>query len=82
MTFETEDEFIRAVMADTCEGRAQAAASSAFYPNFVHRVIDGWHVITSPDVPGLYIASTDVSAAIADLGPAVRALRELNQVMP
>jgi hypothetical protein len=50
------------------------------YPNFVYKLVDRWHVITSPDVPGLYIASTDISAAISDIGTAVRTLRELNAV--
>lgn len=38
---------------------------------------DGWLVVTSPEMPGLYVASNDHAKAMADVLPAIKAIREL-----
>jgi hypothetical protein len=43
---------------------------------YQHR--DGWHVFTSPDMPGLYIASKEPRAAYEDVPIAVKRLIELD----
>jgi hypothetical protein len=43
---------------------------------YKHR--DGWHVFTSPDLHGLYIASQDPKAAYDDVPVAIQALIELD----
>lgn len=44
-----------------------------------HRCVDGWHVFTSADVHGLYVASKDPLKAVEDVIPSVRLLIEMNE---
>lgn len=39
---------------------------------------DGWHVFTSADVLGLYVASEDAETAFDDVGPSIEKLVKLN----
>lgn len=39
---------------------------------------DGWHCFTSPDVPGLWVASPSLWRCLLDLWPSIRLLRRLN----
>lgn len=39
---------------------------------------DGWHVFTSNDLPGLYVASTDAETAYNDVGPSIEKLLKLD----
>jgi hypothetical protein len=43
---------------------------------YQHR--DGWHIFTSPEIPGLYIASKDPRSAYEDVPVAVKRLIELD----
>jgi len=44
-----------------------------------HRCVDGWHVFTSADVFGLYVASKDPMKAIEDVIPSVQLLLRKNE---
>ena len=44
-----------------------------------YRVIDGWHVFTSADVPGLYVANEDQEVAFDAVGPTIEMLLQLNE---
>lgn len=44
-----------------------------------YKHVDGWHVFTSTDIPGLYVASEDPERAYNDVGPSVQKLLELNE---
>ncbi|GEM_PF-3233013 len=39
-----------------------------------YRQVSGWHVFTSEDVPGLYVASPDAIRAYNDVGPSIQRL--------
>lgn len=39
---------------------------------------DGWHVFTSQDLPGLYVASRDASVAFKDVATAIEVLFRLD----
>ena len=39
---------------------------------------DGWHVFSSLDVPGLYVASKDPETAFNDVAPSIEKLAKLN----
>jgi hypothetical protein len=43
-----------------------------------YRHRDGWHIFTSQDIPGLYIASQNAKAAYEDVPVAVKRLLELD----
>lgn len=43
-----------------------------------YRHRDGWHIFTSTDIPGLYVASQDARAAYEDVPIAVKRLIELD----
>lgn len=43
-----------------------------------YRSIEGYHIFTSPDVYGLYIASRDLQVARSQVVPALRELLHLN----
>ncbi|HTG25191.1 MAG TPA: hypothetical protein VK681_34560 [Reyranella sp.] len=44
-----------------------------------YRVIDGWHVFTSADVRGLYVANENQEAAFNAVGPTIETLLQLNE---
>jgi hypothetical protein len=44
-----------------------------------YRIIDGWHVFTSADVRGLYVANEDQEAAFNAVGPTIETLLQLNE---
>jgi hypothetical protein len=44
-----------------------------------YRFIDGYHVFTSHEVYGLYVASKDPNKAYHDVGPAIEQLLKLNE---
>jgi hypothetical protein len=44
-----------------------------------YREIEGYHIFTSPDVFGLYIATKDAARAQAQIAPAVVELLKLNE---
>jgi len=44
-----------------------------------HRFIDGYHVYTSDDVYGLYVASQDAREAYDAVAPSLQRLIELNE---
>ena len=44
-----------------------------------HRVIDGWHVFTSKDVEGLYVAHPEMATAFDAVAPTIEKLLELNE---
>lgn len=43
-----------------------------------HKVINGLHVFTSPDVPGLYVAHPDESVAHGQVHESVEAINRIN----
>lgn len=45
----------------------------------VYQKIEGWHVFTSPDLEGLYVASPDPRRAYDDVGTAIRNLKYFNE---
>ena len=47
--------------------------------DIVHRVVDDWHVFTSDEIFGLYVASEDPKQAYDMLAPAVEELLRLNE---
>lgn len=44
-----------------------------------YRVVDGWHVFTSADVRGLYVANENQEAAFNAVGPTIETLLQLNE---
>ena len=44
-----------------------------------YRLVDGWHVFTSADVHGLYVANEDQEAAFNSIAPTVETLLQLNE---
>jgi hypothetical protein len=44
-----------------------------------YRFIDGYHIYTSDDVYGLYVASQDAQKAYAAVAPSLQKLIELNE---
>jgi hypothetical protein len=44
-----------------------------------YRVVDGWHVFTSKQVRGLYVANPDQRLAYEAVGPSIEKLLELNE---
>jgi hypothetical protein len=44
-----------------------------------YRIIDGWHVFTSADVHGLYVANENQEAAFNAVGPTIETLLQLNE---
>jgi predicted RNase H-like HicB family nuclease len=42
---------------------------------------DGWYVATSDDLPGLYVAHSDIDEVIADIPDTIKALYEADQGM-
>lgn len=43
-----------------------------------YKCVEGYHVYTSPELPGLYVASKDAALAAADVAPAIRMLLEMD----
>jgi hypothetical protein len=43
-----------------------------------YKHVEGWHVFTSKDLPGLYVASMDARSAFEDIPTAIQKLLELN----
>ena len=43
-----------------------------------HKVIGELHVITSPDLPGLYVANPDEAVAESQVGEAIAAIERIN----
>jgi hypothetical protein len=46
-----------------------------------HRQIDDWHVFTSTDLPGLYVANKDAKTAFNDVSTAIEKLLLLDSNM-
>ena len=44
-----------------------------------YRYVDGYHIFTSEDVYGLYVASRDAGRAFEDVAPALQELIRLNE---
>lgn len=44
-----------------------------------YKYAEEWHVFSSEDLPGLYIASKSAEAAYKDVAPAIEKLLELNE---
>lgn len=44
-----------------------------------YKHVDGWHVFTSPDLPGLYIASNDPEKAFRDVSKGIEALLKADE---
>jgi hypothetical protein len=44
-----------------------------------YRIIDGWHVFTSADVRGLYVANENQEAAFNAVGATIETLLQLNE---
>ena len=53
------------------------ARSAAIRVNY--RFIDGYHIYTSSDVYGLYVANADSQAAYDAVGPSLERLIKLNE---
>jgi len=53
------------------------ADQAAIHVNY--RLIDGYHVYTSDDVYGLYVANTDAQAAYDAVAPSLERLVKLNE---
>ena len=45
-----------------------------------YREIDGYHIFTSNDIYGLYVAAKDFADAVEYLGPSIKMLMEANRV--
>lgn len=43
-----------------------------------YKLVDGWHVFQSDELPGLYVASMDAERAFNDVGPSIELLMKLN----
>lgn len=43
-----------------------------------YKNVDGWHVFSSDELPGLYVASQDAETAYNDVAVAIEKLIELN----
>lgn len=56
-------------------GRQQQMTSSI---SVDYKHVDGWHVFSSGDLPGLYVASKDAKEAYEDIPVAVEQLLKLN----
>lgn len=41
--------------------------------------LDGWHVFTSDELPGLYVASQDAETAYNDVAPSIETLLSLDE---
>ena len=48
-------------------------------PRIEHKVVGEFHVFTSPDVPGLYVAHRDASTARASIKPSLDALERITR---
>jgi hypothetical protein len=44
-----------------------------------YKAVDGWHIFTSRDVPGLYVASKDAKIAYDDVALSIQMLLRLNE---
>jgi hypothetical protein len=44
-----------------------------------YKGVDGWHIFDSDELPGLFVASRDPSAAFNDLAPAIEMLFRLDE---
>jgi len=44
-----------------------------------YRVVDGWHIFTSKQVRGLYVANPDQRLAYEAIGPSIEELLKLNE---
>lgn len=44
-----------------------------------YKFSEGWHVFTSKDVPGMYVASKDAETAYNDVAPSIELLLRLNE---
>ena len=42
-----------------------------------HREKDGWHIFTSPQLPGLFVAHPDFQTALNDVPRSIELLKEL-----
>src|SRR4029079_4918767 len=58
---------------------AEMSSDSCGTVNVRYREIDGFHVFTSDDVRGLYVASKDVQEAYGAIAPTIQTLLELNE---
>lgn len=43
-----------------------------------YKFVDGWHIFSSRDVRGLYVASKDAERAFRDVGPSIETLLRLS----
>jgi hypothetical protein len=43
-----------------------------------YKYLDGWHIFSSKDVRGLYVASKSAEKAYADVGPSIETLLRLS----
>ncbi len=48
-------------------------------PEIVHRMVGEFHLLTSPDVPGLYVADRDLAVAEARIDPSIEALARMRE---
>ena len=44
-----------------------------------YKCVDGWHVFSSPSMPGLYVSSQDAEKAFHDVGPSIEVLFEMDE---
>lgn len=44
----------------------------------LYKVVDGWHVFVSPELPGLYVASQDLAKAYNDVARSIEMLLSLD----
>ena len=44
-----------------------------------YKVVDGWHIFVSEELPGLCVASPDLALAYEDVAQSIQALLELDE---
>jgi len=59
--------------------RAARTAELAAAIRVNYRFVDGYHIYTSEDVYGLYVANRDATKAYAAVGPSLEKLIQLNE---
>lgn len=64
-------------MGGGCVGGRKMAEAAAITVNY--RFIEGYHIYTSTDVYGLYVAHMDARTAYEAVGPSLEKLIELNE---
>lgn len=48
-------------------------------PEIIHKMVGEYHVFTSPDIPGLYVADKDKDVAESRIEPTIAALRRMSE---